>query len=66
MRRGKPIRYRIMDVGRPQHHYLQISVYPTAGKQGGRTTGRLITKKEFKERTRKRLKHRRFRRHRRR
>jgi hypothetical protein len=56
--RGKPIRYRIMDVGRPQHHYLQISIYPTKGKKGGRTTGRLITTKEFKARTRKRRQHR--------
>lgn len=52
-RRGKAVRYRIKDVGRKGHHYLQIAVKRTKGKRGGRTVGKLITKKELRKRARK-------------
>lgn len=53
---GKPIRYRMIDVGRPGHHYLQISVSKQAGPMGGHTTGKLIGATEMKNRAIKMLK----------
>jgi hypothetical protein len=47
MPRKDILRYRIKDIGRPKHHYLQIEVRKKIGKRGGRTVGKLITYSEL-------------------
>ena len=49
----KIIRYRIKDVGRKGHHYLQIGVTKRKGKRKGRTIATLITKRELQRRIKK-------------
>ena len=56
---AKPIRYRMVDVGRPGHHYLEVAVYKQAGPKGGHTKGHLITAAEMKARALHMLKSRR-------
>jgi hypothetical protein len=40
-------RYRILDVGRPGSHYLQVAAKSGRGPRGGTTTGRLISRREL-------------------
>jgi len=49
----KVLRYRIKDVGRPRHHYVQVYVLKGKGVRGGRTVGKLITEAELKKRVAK-------------
>ena len=46
----KTLRYRIKDVGRPGHHYVEIKVLSGKGPRGGTTVGTLITKAELQRR----------------
>lgn len=47
------LRYRMKDVGRPGHHYLEIKVLKGEGPRGGRTEAKLITHADLS----KRIKH---------
>ena len=53
MPKDKVLRYRIKDVGRPKHHYLQIAVLKGKGVKGGRTVGKLISKEELDKKIKK-------------
>lgn len=44
------VRYRIKDVGRKGHHYLQVRAGRKKGKRGGYTKGTLVTKAELRKR----------------
>jgi len=41
---------RVIDVGRKGHHYLQVDILTGKGPRGGKTSAKLITKKELVDR----------------
>lgn len=49
----KVMRYRMKDVGRKGHHYLEIAVRTGVGPRGGKTTGKLVTKADLQKRVKK-------------
>ena len=46
---SKPIKYRVKDVGRKGHHYLEVAVLEPRGKgkgvRGGSTVGKLVSRR---------------------
>jgi len=57
MAKRKVIGYRVIDVGRPGHHYVRVAVLEPRGKgkgvRKGTTVGKLITKKQLQAQIKK-------------
>jgi hypothetical protein len=52
-------RVRMVDVGRPKHHYLEVDVLTGKGKRGGKTVGHIVSLLELQKRAKHMRKHKR-------